>query len=153
MRIPERCGLCGRKFYSSEGRYPVGEPEGHHQPPREFRRRKWYISRKYYICNRCHIYIHRVFTNKELSKIDFGNMGEHPRLQSYLKWITKFDISHFLKTHELDKVSVYVKKKKEPIIGSEITDIGYFYMQTYDDFIYHNKVYAVEYDGEMIWRR
>jgi len=153
MRIPERCGLCDRRFYSQDGRYPVGEPEGHHQPPREFRRRKWYKPRKYYICNRCHGYIHRVFSNKELRNIDFCDMKNHPRLQSYITWITKFDISHFLRSNEPEKISIHVKKKKEPIDGSDIVDIGYYYLQTHDDFIYNSKIYAVEYDGETVWRK
>lgn len=154
-RDAERCGLCGRTFYSNEGRYPVGEPEGHHQPPRKFRRRKWYKPRKYPVCSRCHTYIHRVFTHRELADIDFDKLKVHPRVQNYISWINKFDIPHFLRTHKLDDTTItYTKrKKKKTINGKEIYDIGYFYIQTADDFVYTVQVDAVEYNGEVMWEK
>jgi len=154
MHREERCGLCGRRFNSNDGRYPVGEPEGHHQPPRKFRRRKWYKPRKYVVCSRCHKYIHNVFTHRELADMDFDEVKVHPRVQNYIKWITKFDISHFLKTHKLDKTTITYKKRKKKIIsGDQIYDIGYFYFQTAEDFVYTVQVEEVSYDGEVMWQK
>ena len=86
--------------------------------------------------------------------MDFDEVKVHPRVQNYIKWITKFDISHFLKTHKLDKTTITYKKRKKKIIsGDQIYDIGYFYFQTGEDFVYTVQVEEVSYDGEVMWQK
>lgn len=85
-----KCELCERRFYSNEGRFPVGGPTKHHLTPKQKYRGKLKDAKYAFICEGCHKQINKVFTNNELKTYNtIAKLKKHPKIISYIKWIRK----------------------------------------------------------------
>ena len=151
----EYCASCGRKFYTLEGRYPVGKPHNHHHPPRIFRRRKKYKLKTYKICNDCHKHIHKIFSNKDLFKMSFEEVVNNPKMQRFITWINKFDVPYFLRRYPRDEIELVCKVDDSYLLvgGKDIKQIHRWFMMTEDDFIPYNCVEKAEYKGEVYFNK
>lgn len=86
-----RCVVCERRFYSDEGRFPVGRPEEHHLIPKHKYREKPAEADTIRVCHRCHRQIHRLYDNLTLKK-DYDSvekLKEDPEIKKFVRWIRK----------------------------------------------------------------
>jgi len=85
----DSCWLCGRRFNSNNGRFPVGPPTKHHVVPKQKYRNKWMHVDIILLCKRCHKQLHKMFTNIQLKEMTKDEIKNHKKIFNYVKWINK----------------------------------------------------------------
>lgn len=83
------CWLCGRRFYSNEGRFAVGPPTRHHVIPKQKYHNKWKDADIILLCKNCHKQLHKLFTNIQLKEMTKDEIMKHEKIINYVKWIKK----------------------------------------------------------------
>ena len=83
------CWLCGRKFLSNTGRFPVGPPTRHHVIPKQKYRAKWKDADVILLCKNCHKQLHKLFTNIQLKELTKDEIIKDEEIINYIKWIKK----------------------------------------------------------------
>ena len=91
MSTQNKCGICGRHFYTKEGRFPVGGPIIHHLIPKQKYRGKKTDAEKILVCTYCHKQLHKLFSNVVLKR-EFDSLSKiknSNKVKKFVKWIRK----------------------------------------------------------------
>lgn len=87
--VKQFCYICEREFNTNQGRFPVGGPQQHHQPPKQYYKRKNYKEKTIDVCQSCQRQIHAMFTNKELKSMTVLELKNHSTIKKWIQWICK----------------------------------------------------------------
>jgi predicted HNH restriction endonuclease len=87
----EKCVICNRTFFSTEGRFNVGQPVVHHLIPKQKYRGKASEAPTILICSHCHKQLHKLFNNSIL-RSEYNNLFKiknHMKMRRFINWIRK----------------------------------------------------------------
>ena len=91
MNTQNKCEVCGRNFYTKEGRFSVGGPIIHHLIPKQKYKGKKTDAKKILVCMHCHKQLHKLFNNIVLKK-EFDSLSKiknSNKIKRFVKWIRK----------------------------------------------------------------
>ena len=83
------CKVCGRTFFTDEGRFPVGTPTRHHLIPKQKYRGRQQDAAVILICSFCHKQINKLFTNYELKQMTLSHLKKQSKVRKFVKWVRK----------------------------------------------------------------
>jgi predicted HNH restriction endonuclease len=87
----EKCRLCNRTFFSTEGRFNVGQPVVHHLIPKQKFRGKKTEAPTILICLHCHKQLHKLFNNSVLRSEynSISKIKKHKKMRRFIHWLRK----------------------------------------------------------------